>query len=74
MAPSLSGITPNQAPTALRPCMHDGRCLDAIVRVLIDMTDGDRTWTCVGVGTNVIEASWEALYDCYHWGLTKSAA
>ena len=54
--------------------LDQGHGTDAIVRVLIDMTDGDRTWTCVGVGTNVIEASWEALYDCYHWGLTKSAA
>lgn len=43
---------------------------DAIVRVLIDTTDGERTWTTVGVGTNVVEASWEALHDAYQWGLT----
>ena len=41
-----------------------------IVRTLIDMTDGERTWTTVGVGSNVIEASWEALHDSYRWGLT----
>ncbi len=41
----------------------------AIVRTLIDTTDGERTWTTVGVGTNVIEASWEALADAYRWGL-----
>ncbi len=41
----------------------------AIVRVLIDTTDGARTWTTVGVGTNVVEASWEALHDAYLWGL-----
>lgn len=41
----------------------------AIVRTLIDTTDGDRNWTTVGVGTNVIEASWEALLDAYRWGL-----
>ena len=40
-------------------------------KTLIDTTDGQRTWTTVGVGTNVIEASWEALYDAYRWGLTK---
>ena len=49
--------------------LDQGHGTDAIVRVLIDMTDRTRTWTCVGVGTNVIEASWEALVDCYRWGL-----
>ncbi|WP_040160995.1 citramalate synthase [Nigerium massiliense] len=42
---------------------------DAIVRAHIDVTDGERRWTTVGVGTNVIEASWEALADAYRWGL-----
>ena len=53
--------------------LEQGHGTDAIVRTLIDMTDGERTWTTVGVGTNVIEASWEALYDGYRWGLTHSA-
>ncbi|MBK8462670.1 MAG: citramalate synthase [Nigerium sp.] len=44
---------------------------DAITRVLIDTTDGARTWTTVGVGTNVVEASWEALHDAYLWGLIE---
>ncbi|MGJ6978953.1 citramalate synthase [Aestuariimicrobium soli] len=44
---------------------------DAVVRVLIDMGTTDRTWTTVGVGTNVIEASWEALSDGYLYGLVK---
>ncbi len=51
--------------------LDQGHGTDAIVRTLIDTTDGERTWTTVGVGTNVIEASWEALYDAYRWGLTK---
>jgi len=50
--------------------LDQGHGTDAIVRTLIDMTDGERTWTTVGVGTNVIEASWEALHDGYLWGLT----
>ncbi len=54
--------------------LDTGHGTDAIVRVLIDMTDGDRTWTCVGVGSNVIEASWEALHDCYRWGLSHQVA
>ena len=53
--------------------LDQGHGTDAIVRTLIDTTDGERTWTTVGVGTNVIEASWEALYDAYRWGLTKRA-
>lgn len=43
----------------------------AIVRTLIDTTDGDRTWTTVGVGPDVIEASCEALFDAYTWGLLE---
>ena len=35
----------------------------AVVRVLVDSTDGDRTWTTIGVDANVIEASWQALVD-----------
>ncbi len=42
---------------------------DATIRVLIQTTDGQHTWTTVGVGQNVIEASWEALSDAYTYGL-----
>ena len=41
--------------------LDQGHGTDAIVRTLIDMTDGERTWTTVGVGSNVIEASWDCL-------------
>jgi len=52
--------------------LDTGHGTDATVRVLIDTTDGgDRRWTTVGVGTNVIEASWEALSDAYLYGLVK---
>ena len=33
------------------------------VRVLIESTDGERKWSTVGVSSNVVEASWEALMD-----------
>ncbi len=36
---------------------------DARIRVLIDATDGVRTWGSIGVSTNLIEASWAALVD-----------
>jgi len=41
----------------------------AVVRVLIDTSDGEREWTTVGVSDNIIEASWEALTDAYLYGL-----
>ena len=41
----------------------------AVVRVLIDTTNGDDTWTTVGVSPNVIEASWSALVDALVFGL-----
>ena len=53
--------------------LETGHGTDAIVRVLIDTTDGERTWTTVGVGSNVIEASWEALEDAYLWGLVHAS-
>ncbi len=41
----------------------------AVVRVLIDLSNGEREWTTVGVSENIIEASWEALVDGYTYGL-----
>ncbi len=46
---------------------------DAVVRVLIDSTDGDLAWTTIGVSTNIIEASWQALTDALVWGLLHPA-
>ena len=47
---------------------------EAVTRVLIDSTDGARTWTTIGVSENIVEASWEALCDSIVWGLLHSAA
>ncbi len=41
----------------------------AVVRVLLDLSNGEREWTTVGVSENIIEASWEALVDGYTFGL-----
>jgi len=46
---------------------------DSTTRVLISTSSPERTWRTVGVGTNVIEASWEALIDAYTYGLLKSS-
>ncbi len=41
----------------------------AVTRVLIDSTDGERTWSTIGVSENIIEASWQALSDSIVYGL-----
>lgn len=46
-----------------------GHGTDATTRVLIDTTDGQRTWTTVGVAPNLVEASWQALTDGITYGL-----
>lgn len=45
---------------------------DAITRVLIDTSDGEHSWSTVGVGPNVVEAAWEAVTEAYVYGLLKS--
>ncbi len=49
--------------------LDQGHGTDATVRVLIQTSDGRRLWTTVGVGQNIVEASWEALSDAYLYGL-----
>lgn len=45
----------------------------AKVRVLIETSDGSTTWSTVGVSTNIIEASWQALCDGMNYKLFKSS-
>ena len=51
--------------------VDQGHGTDAITRVLIETSDGESTWVTVGVGHNVIEASWGALLDGLTFGLRK---
>ena len=44
----------------------------SIVRVLIELSDGERMWSTVGVGTDIVEASWEALTDGHVVGLIRA--
>jgi 2-isopropylmalate synthase len=46
----------------------------AITRVLIDATNGDRSWTTIGVSANIIEASWRALEESLVYGLLHSGS
>ena len=45
----------------------------AVTRVLIDATDGDRSWTTIGVSANIIQASWRALEESLVFGLLHAA-
>ncbi len=54
--------------------LDSGTGTAAVTRVLIDTTDGDRVWTTIGVSENVIEASWQALFDSIVYGLLRRAA
>ncbi|MDR2453232.1 MAG: citramalate synthase [Bifidobacteriaceae bacterium] len=45
---------------------------DAVTRVMIETTDGASVWRTVGVGANIIEASWEALTDAFTYGLLRA--
>lgn len=45
----------------------------AKVRVIVESTDGVKSWGTVGVSTNVIEASWFALLDSIEYKLMMGA-
>ena len=51
--------------------LDQGHGTDAITRVLIETSDGESSWWTVGVGHNVVEASWEALLDAVTFGLRR---
>jgi 2-isopropylmalate synthase len=52
--------------------LDDGHGTDATVRVLIDTEIDQHITATVGVGTDIIEASWEALSDAYRHALVAS--
>ena len=60
------------SPTTRCACSTRTRAPARSTRVLIDSTDGDATWTTIGVNENIIEASWQALLDSIHFGLLRA--
>jgi 2-isopropylmalate synthase len=53
----------------------DGRDgTSATTRVLIDSSDGTRSWSTVGASANILEASWQALADGIEFGLAGAVA
>jgi 2-isopropylmalate synthase len=51
--------------------LSTGEGTAAVVRVLIESSDGKDRWGTVGVSHNVIEASWQALVDSIDYKLYK---
>jgi 2-isopropylmalate synthase len=45
---------------------------DAVTRVLIETSDTGTSWQTVGVGANIVEASWQALGDGLVYGLLRA--
>jgi 2-isopropylmalate synthase len=52
--------------------LDEHRATAATTRVLIDSTDGKHVWGAVGVGENIIEASWQALVDGLEYGVNAA--
>jgi 2-isopropylmalate synthase len=52
--------------------LDSGSATGATTRVLLDASDGERTWTTIGVSSNIIEASWRALEESLVYGLLHS--
>jgi 2-isopropylmalate synthase len=52
--------------------LDGGGATGSVVRVLIDSTNGTRSWSTIGVSENIIQASWQALADSIVYGLLHS--
>ncbi len=69
--PRLAELELTDYKVRIMPGVHG---TDAVTRVLIETSDGEREWTTVGVHGNVIEASWLALHDAVRYGLLHRPA
>lgn len=73
----LKKFYPNLGLDALRLVDYKVRVIDgrdataAKVRVIIDSRDQEDIWTTIGVSTDIIEASWQALCDSFQYKLAK---
>jgi 2-isopropylmalate synthase len=52
--------------------LDTSRGTDAVTRVMIESSNGREVWRTVGVGANVIEASWQALTEALVYGLVNA--
>jgi 2-isopropylmalate synthase len=53
--------------------LDEDKGTDAVTRVLIDASDGQRVWGAIGVSENLIAASWDALVDSLESGMQSAA-
>jgi len=51
--------------------VNSGEGTAARVRTIIESRDANDAWSTVGVSTNIIEASWNALADSVEYGLLR---
>lgn len=49
--------------------LDTGKGTGAVTRVLLESTNGQQSWSTMGVSENIIEASWQALADSVVFGL-----
>ena len=64
--PSLAGIHLTDYRVRV---LDTGKGTGAVTRVLVDTHRRRVVWTTIGVSENIIEASWQALYDSVVYGL-----
>jgi 2-isopropylmalate synthase len=74
----LSSIYPSIAQVSLTDykvrVLDSNKGTDARVRVLVEWTDHEKTWSTVGVSGDVIEASWNAMVDALRLELMRLGA
>ena len=68
--PSLGGVRL----TDYKVRVMDSKATAALVRVLIESSDGENVWTTVGVSTDIINASMRALCDSMEYKLYRDLA
>ncbi|MEM7071461.1 MAG: alpha-isopropylmalate synthase regulatory domain-containing protein, partial [Pseudomonadota bacterium] len=70
--PILQNVALSDYKVRILPPSHQTSGTQAITRVTIESFDQSMSWSTVGVSTNVIEASVQALSDSYIWYLYKN--
>ena len=54
--------------------LDGGAGTSAKTRVLIESSNGQQRWTTVGVSTNIIDASYQAVVEGIEYGLLQTQA
>jgi 2-isopropylmalate synthase len=72
--PSLERVRLIDYKVRILPPSDDGDGTDAVTRVMIESGDDERVWTTIGVSSNIIDASINALSDSLTYKLMKDGA